>query len=321
MKIDPDLVQQQMQVIAAREEANKQLAEIRAREAWMPLEIKSGTQRAAEAPTAYDYIIDPLWVRGHTSLVVGQYKKGKTTLLQNIVKSLATGEALFEQFPVGPITGSIVYLDLELTDNDLNLWIKKGGLGLDNVFFISMRGRSHHLDFRTEFIRRVMIEELAPLMPISVLFLDPVGAIAQTIFGSEGGENDNTSVGEFMRSFNRFLTEANIESAMISHHTGQAKGSARARGAAAWMDVPDAIWSYRKLTDVDPDMADAPDDARMVQITTRGAAVPEFVVGFDEDNRKLFYMGDKVEAPQAMLNKKSTDEQVAREVRRLQGDE
>lgn len=278
--------------LRARRMAEGRIREEDAEREWQDPPLMTGAYLANCAAEEYDYLIDKLWVRGHTCLVIGQYKKGKTTLLQNICRSLATGEKLFGRYDTDKVEGNIVYMDLELTTNDLTLWVSKGGLGLPNVLFAPLRSGNHHLDFRTSFTRKKMREWLEPVMPVSVLAIDPVGAIAQRVSQGDQGENDNTFVGEWLRSFNRFLGEANIESGIVSHHTGQVRGSRRARGAAAWMDVPDVIWSYTSLRDyaASENMhADAESDARLLSVVGRGPEVPEFIVRFDEAERKLYY--------------------------------
>jgi hypothetical protein len=114
-------VSEQMELERARREAKRRLdAEER------------GPVQPPVLVTLHDFLAqpDPLlriegWQPGDSRLMVtAQFKSGKTTLRDNLLRSLADGDLFLGSFAVRPVLGRIAVIDTEMAPTQARRWLR-----------------------------------------------------------------------------------------------------------------------------------------------------------------------------------------------------
>jgi len=178
------------------------------------------------------YVIDDLLVSQGKVFLVAKAKAGKTTLCLALLKSLVLGDDFLGRFKVTKPQGAIGYLNMELTDGQMQRWTKRLGLSeSSSIYFWNLRGKPN--PFRSEIARRVLIEQLRSL-GVKTLFIDTFAKVFP------GNANDNSEVNRFLVMLDGVLEEAGIEQLVMLLHAGH-EGK-KIRGASALNDHPDSIW-------------------------------------------------------------------------------
>jgi len=77
-----------------------------------------------------DFLIDPILARGRAHAFVAPAKVGKTLLFQEMALALATGRPVLYRPASDPLT--VVYLDMEMTEDDLHERATDFGYGPDD---------------------------------------------------------------------------------------------------------------------------------------------------------------------------------------------
>jgi hypothetical protein len=222
-----------------------------------------------------------LWPTDGMVLLAAQAKAGKTTLVLNILYSLVTGERLMDKFPVqrlGP-HDHVGVLNMEVSENQYKSWLQ--GRGVPNSYQLTianLRGKAASVNLldpeaRGEFVKKLCAED------INILIVDPIGPILR-VNGID--ENDSVRVGQLLDSFNNLRDVTPLKDILIVHHGGHDVANQKnrpgiSRGASAWNDIPDALWSYFK-----PD-----DESRIFKATGRDVDLEETTVLYDKATRKL----------------------------------
>jgi hypothetical protein len=203
-------------------------------------------------------------------------KAGKSTLVGNLVRSLADGEAFLDHFPV-PEQLRVGLLDTELGERRLHDWLTDQRVKhVDNVQVMSLRGLEAALDPRDPDCRKVWVPMLAGL---DVVILDVVGPVTAAL-GLD--ENSNSDVAVFWTSFRALLIEAGVPTGLVVHHTGH--NEARAVGASAWLRYPDAIWKLEREDE-------EPTSARLFSAYGRDVEVYAGALKYESLTRRLSYTG------------------------------
>ena len=60
-------------------------------------------------------------------MLAAQFKAGKTTLIGNLVRTLADGDDWLGRDAVDPVDGSVVLLDFEMSPTQLDSWLRRSG--------------------------------------------------------------------------------------------------------------------------------------------------------------------------------------------------
>lgn len=224
-----------------RRDAQRMLAREETAAGWLTAKFRTPSELYELADEEPAWRVKDLWEQGHTALLFSEAKAGKTTFVHNLLRCMQTGES-FLGMEVVPPNGNIVVYDCELAEPTLARWLRKLEFTDGKIHFATMRGRERHLDFRDALCRELLCRELEQFQPISMLVVDPIGAVLQSLGISE---NDNTEVGNLLRHFNGFVRDdLRAEQALLVHHCGHEYDTFHPRGASAFKDVPDVLWSY-----------------------------------------------------------------------------
>jgi RecA-family ATPase len=217
------------------------------------------------------YRVQALWPAGGTALLAAYRKTGKSTMVSNIIYSLATGSPFLgcQVTPVEP-DETIIHLNLEVAERTQQHYAHYFG-SLDNVYIYNLRGRAHQFNILTDGIRARIADRLSAYNA-TVLVVDPLGPLLRA-FGLDENKNSNDGGGAIVEALNQLAEEAGIQETLLVHHTGH--GSQwRARGSSVFGDAPDVLWNYRlgrhKLEEADDDEREKIDpNARYFSATGR----------------------------------------------------
>jgi hypothetical protein len=210
------------------------------------------------------------------AVVVAPRKTGKTTLVGELVRSLVDGTA-FLGFACTPVVGGVALFNYENTERQQRAWLR--ALGIENqeqVHVLHLRGSALNLNvpqvraYVTAWLRERAIEVWIP---------DPYMRAAQ---GVVLNENDNGQANSFTGLLDEIKTEAGVKEIVMPAHSSNKNaneveaGSESMRGAGRVEDWADAIWY---LTTVD--------SQRFIRATGRDVEIPETLLHFDSETRRL----------------------------------
>jgi hypothetical protein len=223
------------------------------------------------------YRIDGLWPANGRVICAAQAKTGKTTLRDNLIRSLVDGRPFLDRFDVHEQANAVSVIDVELSQAMLQLWLRDQGIRNDDrVQVWSLRGRASAFDILDDACRAQWAKRLHGT---EVLIVDCLGPLLAA-FGI--AENKNEEVGPWLDAFAALLDEASIADALIVHHMGY--GPERSRGASRLNDWPDAMW---KLLREEPKPGVPVDHTRYFAAEGRDVAVREGALRYDPIDRHL----------------------------------
>jgi hypothetical protein len=215
------------------------------------------------------YLIENLALWESTVILFAQAKVGKTTLVFNLLRSIADSEPFLGFFDVAETQGKIGFLNYELTDELCRTWAKRMPItNADRVMFWNLRGKNN--PFRS---REAMKEFASQVLPLEVetLILDPLsGAFI-------GDTNNNDEVKRFFLMLEEFKVLAGVKHLFIMVHAGN--DATKPRGATTLRDHPDAIWSMTKNSA----------GMRLFKAEGRDVSLDEGVLNFDESTGLLTF--------------------------------
>lgn len=233
----------------------------------------------AHADDETAWLIDGLWPLGGRVMLTAPAKGGKTTMMGNLVRTLADGVPFLDRFAPVNLSesgGRVVLLDTEMTEGHLARWLRAVAVDHpERVRVVSLRGRVGTLDPADPTNRAQWAHILAGAQTV---ILDPVGPVLSAL---QRDENSSTDVGGFLTGWDALMLEAGVENSLIVHHHGH--GGERARGSSKFADSCDALWTLVR----DGDATDAP---RFFRAMGRDVDVPEGRLEFDAGSRRLSYM-------------------------------
>ncbi len=265
----------------ARDAASRKLAQRQASLLWTPPESRSGAAELALPDDPLVYTIEGMHVLGHNSLLAAQFKAGKTTLMLNLVRSLADGVPFLGHAVRAP-AGRIALWNYEVDDRQYRQWFRRIGLvHPERVELLHLRGRS--MPLHTKLVRQWSIDSLRD-KGITVWVMDPA---ARAILGWPGAretENSNTAVAEFLDTLDQIKYEAGVHDLFVAHHTGRAShaaGQEHGRGATRWDDWPDVRQVLIKKED----------GSRYFYANGRGVDVAEVRLAIDPETLRLTVAG------------------------------
>lgn len=188
-----------------------------------------------QPPSDTPQLIKGLWNTGTPVLFSAQFKAGKTTVRDNVVRCLADGGMFLGQYPTDPIVGgAIVVIDLELSADMMREWLRRQGItNTHRVEVIPMRGLGHLLDLTIPEVRTMWADRLRALHA-SVVLLDCLRPVLDAL-----GLNENFDAGRFLNGgFDPLLKEAGVTDGMVIHHMGH--NGDRARGDSSMLGWGDS---------------------------------------------------------------------------------
>lgn len=218
------------------------------------------------------YRIDQVMPAGANTVLTAQFKTGKTTLVNNMVKSLADGKPFLGRYPVQQLDGRVGLFNYEVGAAQYRRWLRDTDIEHpERVALLHLRGMRLPLtameDWIVDWLKRHEVE---------VWILDP---FARAMVGS-GDESDNTEVGVFTDTIDVIKERAGVKELIMPAHTGRMEqeiGKERARGASRLDDWADVRWILTKDDD----------GHRFLRCTGRDVEEPEQRLRYHEADRSL----------------------------------
>jgi len=268
------LVREEIEKQSARDEARRLLAELNAKERYqLPVHRATLTEELAVTDEELAWIVNELWPEGSNVTLTAQYKAGKTTTINSVLKSLADGDPLFGRWGVNH-TGRIAVWNYEVSDRQYRTWLRdKGIVNTDLISVLNMRGIRWPLIHET--VTNQTIEWLAA-NNISTWIIDP---LARAFVGC-GDENSNQDMGIFLDTLDYIKEQAGVANLLIAAHTGRnaETGNSRARGASRFDDWADIRWVLTK--------SNGEDAERFFSADGRDVDIAEGRLEYDPDTRQ-----------------------------------
>jgi len=277
-----DAVAEEAQRIRIREAARERVAAER-ETVGMPPPV-SLVELLAEPDDSADYRIDRLLPTGGRAVLAAQYKAGKSTLVGNLLRSLADGDPFLDEFATAQIPAGrcVVLIDNELDRRQIRRWLADQGVTTtDRVQVIPLRGAVSSMDLLNPQTLARWATLLAGLRPEFVI-LDCLRPVLDAL-----GLDESRDAGRFLVAFDELLKTAAVSEAVVVHHMGHT--GERSRGDSRIRDWPDAEWRLVRQAEAgeEPDPA-AP---RFFSAFGRDVDVAEGALRFDPANRHLSLTG------------------------------
>jgi len=231
----------------------------------------------AEPDQPINYRIDKLWPVNGRIVTAAQYKAGKTTLRDNMIKSLADGYDFLDQFQVHQPEGRIVVFDLEMDREQLKRWLRAHRIrNGDRILVVPMRGKAATLNLALPEVRAKWVAKLRGY-EASMVLLDCLRPVLDAL-----GLSEDKDAGKFLVWLDALLNEAGVAEANVIHHMGH--GGERSRGDSRILDWPDATWTLVRKDD-------NPASDRYFKAFGRDVDVHESLLGYHDVTRKLSFVG------------------------------
>lgn len=201
-------------------------------------------------PTTYR--VDQLWPVGGNVLFAAAAKFGKSTMVMNLIRSMADGSSFLGHFECPQIAEgeTLLLIDLEMSVDRVRAELRGQGIKPENYKFVrleNLRGEPKKFDVTSPEVRaywKAYCEE----HNVKTLILDPIAPLLGYL---NVEENDNTTVNRFFQQLDEFKKECGIRDMLVTHHCGHT-ADWRPRGASRFNDWPDGLW----LAKIDGDITD-----------------------------------------------------------------
>lgn len=221
-----------------------------------------------------------LWPVGGRVLLAAQFKAGKTTLRDNVVRSLVDGLPFLGQFEVAPFDGSVVLIDFELDEHTLQRWLEDQGLThATRVGVVSMKGYGSTFNILEPSLRSRWATALRAAQA-AVLVIDCLRPIIDAL-----GLSEDKDSGRVLLAIDELAREAGVREVLVVHHMGHS--GERSRGDSRLRDWPDAEWKLVRDKDSNDPASEDPRGLRYFSAFGRDVDHPETGLGFDPTTRHL----------------------------------
>lgn len=213
--------------------------------------------------------IDGLGKIGGNTTLAGQYKAGKTTVEQNLIRSLADNVPFLGRDVITPLEGNVAVFNYELDSDEFADWLRELGIvNQKKVLVQNLRGVNLPLmsDFGAEWTSKYL-----RAMEVEYWIIDP----AVRALSRQGDEVSNSDVSAFTEQLDNIKANSGVRDLLLLTHTGRQDGS-RTRGASRWDDWPDSLWSLVKRN-----------GKRFFSAIGRKVDVEEFELRFDRKTNRL----------------------------------
>jgi RecA-family ATPase len=267
-----EAVQREVETLRIREAARREFARQQRDEAAFP-ELLTLEQRLALPREEIRHRIEGWFPVNARIILAAQFKAGKTTLVGNLVRSLADGRRFLGTAEVTPPEGTIVVLNFEDSPNQLDTWYEDLCIQHpERVVLVPMRGKAGAFDILQADVRRLWAEQLRSV-ECGFLCLDPIGPIMEAM-----GLDENHEAGKLLSAVNALLDEAGVPEAFLAHHMGHA--GERSRGDSRLRGWPDAEWRLVR-------QSDDPNSERFISAFGRDVDIPETRLHYDDETRQV----------------------------------
>lgn len=271
-----------------RKEAARILKEEEASSTYKePIFVRSLDEELKLPEIEAQWVIRDIFPQGANISITAQYKAGKTTLINDLARSLADGTKFLDYFqePIHP--RRVVIFNYEVSENQYRRWMKDVSIQhADHVTLVHLRGE--RLPMISERVQKLVIDILKDL-DCQTWILDP---FARAFVGS-GDENSNSDVGVFLDTLDYIKKQANVDNLVVPMHTGRAQehGVDRARGATRLDDWADVRWLLSKT-----------EEGRFFAADGRDVMLEQQALAYDEATRRLKLGGASAKVAKRLAN-------------------
>jgi hypothetical protein len=207
-------VAEQMEIERARREARRRL-DAEERGAVVTPELLTLSAFLAEPDPPVRWRIEGLQPSDSRLMVAAQFKAGKTTLRDNLLRSLADGDRFLGSFEVRPVVGTVAVVDTEMARTQARRWMRDQRIrNTDRVVLTLLRGQAAAFDLLNPEIRAQWAEWFRQ-RNARYLVLDCLRPVLDAL-----GLDEHKDAGRFLVAFDALLRDAEIEEAAIVHHMG-----------------------------------------------------------------------------------------------------
>lgn len=211
------------------------------------------------------------------ALLAAQYKTGKTTMVLNLLRSMADGDAFLSALKVERPGGRVAYFNYEVSRGQMRRWMRLQGIRCpERIALLNLRGQQ--LPLVQPDVHKWVVEWLKA-NEATFWVVDPY---ARAFVGSGDSENDNMQAATFLDLLDQIKEEAGVRELVLVTHTGRStdpSGRTRARGATRIDDWADERWLLTR----DPDH----DEDRYLEATGRDVNWPQHLLSFNPDTGHL----------------------------------
>ena len=218
------------------------------------------------------WVIRDIFPQGANISITAQYKAGKTTLINDLARSLADEIKFLDYFQEPTHKRRIVIFNYEVSENQYRRWMKDVEIKQsERVTLVHLRGE--RLPIISDRVQRLIISILQDL-DCQTWIMDP---FARAFVGS-GDENSNSDVGLFLDTLDFIKKQASVDNLVIPMHTGRAQehGIERARGATRLDDWADVRWLLSKT-----------EEGRFFAADGRDVFLEQQALAYDDASRRL----------------------------------
>lgn len=267
----------QVEKLQEQAEARRRLKEIEAQQlcqaAGPPIPL---TEFLAVPDTDAAYRINELLPIGGRAILSAKYKSGKTTMVDNLVRSLADNTLFLNTFKVRQ--ARVVLLDTEMDERQMRRWLRQQDIeNKRNVTVKPLRGAVSTFNILD---RDVLSQWVDWLRGYDVVILDCLRPVLDAL-----GLSEDKDAGRFLVAFDELLKRCGAGEAVVVDHMGH-EGD-RTRGDSRKLDWPDVTWSI--VYDKDADNQDDPSRDRYFRAYGRDVDVAKGKLEYSHATRQLEY--------------------------------
>ena len=240
------LVAQEVESQRARREAKKLIDNEEALKSYSePVFVANLFEELQLPDEEEEWVIEGLMTAGSNVLLTAAYKAGKTTMVNNLVKSLVDNEPFLGEHDIQNHSGRVVIFNYEVDSRQYRRWIRDVGIiNAENVTMIHLRGK--RLPMTINHVED-QVSTMLKKLECETWIIDPFARA----FSGSGDENSNSDVGVFLETLDVIKHRAGVSNLILPVHTGRAAehGIERARGATRIDDWADVRWLLNKNND------------------------------------------------------------------------
>lgn len=268
-------IEHEVRQLRVREEAARR---VRADHAAAAPPVVSLREFLAEPDPPTRWRLDGLIPAGARIMVAAAFKAGKTTLVGNLLRSLADGEPFLGTHNVVPNCRRVVLIDDELDEAMLRRWLREQGIrDVGAIGVVSLRGRVSSFNLLDAVVRGEWAARLAE-QDAGVVVLDCLRPVLDAL-----GLDEDKEAGRFLVAFDEMLAATGADEAVVVHHMGH--HGERSRGSSRLRDWPDVEWRLLRQD------TDDPASPRYLSAYGRDVDSPERRLDYDPASRRLTVAG------------------------------
>ena len=184
--------------------------------------------------------IEGMLGNGHNAILVAGRKTGKTTMINDLIRSYVDGDDFLGTQPVTTTGRGIAVFNYEVDERQYRRWLRDVGIEhADRVHLLHLRGKT--LPLVTPRVRAWVTAWLAD-RDIGLWVLDPY---SRAYIGSVDNSNSESEVSVFLDALDVVKADAGVSELVMPVHSPKARvedGSETAIGSQRLEGWPDAMW-------------------------------------------------------------------------------